>query len=115
MIEFTQEQLISVVKSLDTEELYCDHRRGATFYVGHCVEITEEDVEYVKECCELDVSSLVGKRITAHGTYEDNWGSDYFEAYVEEKTGEVVPAWTEVIEHPETVKVTWNKIYLKGN
>lgn len=110
MIEFTQEQLISVIKSMDPEELYCNHRRGSTFYVGHCLEITEEDVEYVKESCQLDVTSLIGKRITAHGTYDDNWGSDYFEAYVETKTEEVVPAWTEVIEHPETVKVTWNKI-----
>lgn len=110
MSEFTQEQLISVIKSLDTEELYCNHRRGATFYVGHYVEITEDDVEYVKECCELDISELVDKRITAHGTYDDNWGSDYFEAYIEEKTEEVVPARTQVIEHPETVKVTWSKV-----
>lgn len=110
MIKFTQEELISIIKALDVEELYCDPYRGATFYVGHCVEIAEEYVEYVKECCELDVSSLVGKRITAHGTYDDNWGSDYLKAYVEEKTEEVVPARTEVIEHPESVKVTWNKI-----
>ena len=110
MVNFTREQLISVIKSLETEELYCDHRRGATFYVGHCVEITEEDVEYAKECYDLDVSPLIGKRITAHGTYDDDWGSDYSEAYIEEKTEEVVPAWTQVIEHPETVKVTWSKV-----
>jgi hypothetical protein len=110
MTEFTQEQLIKILKVCDPDEDYSEHRRGSTFYVGHYVEVTREDVSWVSEHANLDISSLVGKRIYAHGTYDDNWGSDYFEAYVLEKTEEVVPAWTEVIEHPESVKVTWNKI-----
>ena len=59
---------------------------------------------------DIDVSTLVGKRIYANGTYDDNWGSDYFEAFVQEKTETVIPAWTEVIEHAETVKVEWSNV-----
>ena len=110
MTKFTQEQLIQVLKVCDPEEDYSEHRRGSTFYVGHFVEITEEDVPYVLNEVDIDVSTLVGKRIYANGTYDDNWGSDYFEAFVQEKTETVIPAWTEVIEHPETVKVEWSNV-----
>lgn len=110
MTKFTQEQLIQVLKVCDPEEDYSYHRRGSTFYVGHFVEIVEEDVPYVLEETGIHVASLVCKRIYAHGTYDDNWGSDYFEAFVQEKTETVIPARTEVIDHAETVKVTWSKV-----
>lgn len=110
MSEFTQEQLITILKCCDPEEDYSEHRRGSTFYCGHFVEITNDDVEYIQRVIGVDVSSLVGKRIYAHGTWSDDWGSDYFEAFIQEKTEEVVPAWTEVIEHPETVRVEWVKV-----
>lgn len=110
MYKFTQEQLIAILKCCDTEEDYSDHHKGSTFYVGHFVEIVDDDVEFIQREIGLDVSTLVGKRIYAHGTWSDDWGSDYFESFIQEKTEEVVPAWTEVIEHPETVKVTWSKV-----
>ena len=110
MTKFTQEQLIQVLKVCDPEQDYSNHRRGSTFYVGHFVEITEEDVPYVLEEIGIDVAALVGKRIYANGTYDDDWGSDYFEAFVQEKTETVIPAWTEVIDHPETVKVEWSNM-----
>ena len=111
MTEFTQEQMIQVLKACDdVEEDYSDHHRRATFFVGHYVEITEELVPDILEEVGVDVSSLIGKRIYAHGTYEEYNGSEYFEAFVQEKTETVIPAWTEVIEHPETVKVEWDKV-----
>ena len=109
MTDFTQAQLIQVMKVFDVEEDYCEHRR-ATFYVGHYVEITEDLVPDVLEEVGIDVSALIGKRIYAHGTYEEDNGTEYFEAFVQEKTETVVPAWIEVIEHPETVKVRWDRV-----
>lgn len=107
---FTQKELESILRALDPEEDYSEHRRGSTFYVGHYVEVTEEDVQWISKQLSLDITSLVGKRIYGHGTWDDDWGGDYTEVYLEEKTEEVVLAWAEVIEHPETVQVKWNKI-----
>lgn len=109
MTDFTEQQLFRVMEVCDIEEDYSEHRRGATFYVGHYLEITEDLVPDVLEEVGIDVSALIGKRIYAHGTYDDDNGTDYFEAFVQEKTETVVPAWTEVIDHPETVKVIWTQ------
>ena len=108
MSVFTQDQLIRVMGVCVIEEDYCEHQR-ATLYVGHFVEITEDLVPEVLEEVGIDVSDLIGKRIYAHGTY-DSVGTEYFEAFVQEKTETVVPAWTEVIEHPETIKVVWGVV-----
>lgn len=110
MTKFTQEQLIAILKVFDPEEDYREHHKRSTFYVGHFVEITEEDVPYVLKEVGIDVITLVGKRIYAYGTYDEDWGSDYFEAFIQEKTETVVPAGTEVIEHPDTIKVEWCKV-----
>lgn len=110
MVEFTQKQLEDILKATDAERDWEEHHRGSTFYVGDYVILVEDDVKWVQKQLGIDVSSLVGKRIYGTGTWDVDWGSEYTDVEVQEKSEEVVPAWTEVIEHPETVKVTWNKI-----
>ena len=110
MEEFTQKQLEAILKATDAEREWEEHRRGSTFYVGDYVILVEEDVEWIQKQLGIDVSRLVGKRIYGTGTWDEDWGSEYTDVEVQEKTEEVIPAWTEVIEHPETVKITWNKI-----
>lgn len=107
MTDFTPTQLIQVLESCEHVSDYSDHHRRSTFFVGHYIEITEELVPEILEEVGIDVSSLIGKRIYGHGTYEEYNGTEYFEVFVQEKTETVVPAWTEIIEHPETVKVSW--------
>ena len=107
---FTKEQLQEILGAVDAERDWTEHRRGSTFYVGEYVEITEQDIPWCDAELGIDVSSLVGKRIYGTGTYDDDWGTEYRDVEVQEKTEEVIPAWTEVIEHPETVKITWSKV-----
>lgn len=104
MAEFTKEQLIGILYEGDPE-VEKEFRKGGSFYATAYAEITDEDAEYDTECIPL-----IGKRIVGTGYWSDYDGLDLYDAWIEEKTEEVVPAWTEVIEHPETVKVTWNKI-----
>lgn len=104
MIEFTKDELISIIYQLDPV-VEKEFRKYSSFYATASAEITEEDAGWLDACAKL-----VGKRIVATGYWSDSDGLDLYDAWVEEKTEEVVPAWTEVIEHPESVKVAWNKI-----
>ena len=104
MAEFTKDDLISILYQLDPE-VEKEFRKYSSFYATAYAEATEEDADWCEECRDL-----VGKRIVGTGYWSDNDGLDLCDAWIEEKTEEVVPAWTQVIEHPETVKVTWNKI-----
>lgn len=104
MTDLTKDELISIIYQLDPE-VQKEFRKYSSFYATAYAEITEKDAEWDDGC-----KRLVGKRIVATGYWDDSDGLDLYDAWVEEKTEEVVPAWTEVIEHPESVNVTWNKI-----
>ena len=104
MVEFTKEKLIEIIKQLDPE-VEKEFRKYAEFYAAAYAEVTQEDAKGNPEC-----EPLLGKMVVATGYWSDSAGLDLYDAWIEEKSEEVVPAWTEVIEHPETVKITWNKI-----
>lgn len=104
MNTLTKDELISIIYQVDPE-VETKFRKYSSFYATAISEVCEEDAEWLDGCKEL-----VGKRIVATGYWSDDAGLDLYDAWVEEKTEEVVPAWTQVIEHLETVKVTWNKI-----
>ena len=104
MVEFTKEKLIEIIKQLDPE-VEKEFRKYAEFYATAYAEVTQEDAKGNPEC-----EPLLGQMVVATGYWSDSAGLDLYDAWIEEKSEEVVPAWTEVIEHPETVKITWNKI-----
>lgn len=104
MVEFTKEKLIEIIKQLDPV-VEKEFRKYAEFYATAYAEVTQEDAKGNPEC-----EPLLGKMVVASGYWSDSTGLDLYNAWIEEKSEEVVPAWTQVIEHPETVKVTWNKI-----
>ena len=104
MTKFTKNRLIEIIKQLDPE-VETEFRKYSSFYATAFAEVTEKDAEFGDDCKEL-----VGKRIVGTGYWSDSDGLDLYDAWIEEKTEEVVPAWTQVIEHPETVKVTWSKV-----
>ena len=104
MVELTKDGLIQILYQLDPK-VEKEFRKYSSFYATAFAEVTKEDAEWLADCEEL-----VGKRIVATGYWSDYDGLDLYDAWVEVKTEEVIPAWTEVIEHPETVKTTWSKV-----
>lgn len=89
---FTNQQLIDILKDLDPE-VEKEHRRGSSFYATAYVEVSEGDQKYI----ECDISSLFGKRIVGIGTWDDDWGLDLYDAWVESKTIQHIPEEVKVI------------------
>ena len=99
MTKFTKNRLIEMIKQLDPE-VETEFRKYSSFYATAFAEVTEKDAEFGDDCKEL-----VGKRIVGTGYWSDSDGLDLYDAWIEEKTEEVVPAWTEVIEHPGLLRL----------
>lgn len=98
----TTKQLIEIINDLDPE-VEKEHRRGSSFYATAWVEVAEEDQKYVS----VDISHLVGKRIVGHGTWDDDWGLELNEAWVESKTIQYIPEEVKII--PAYTKKIWTK------
>lgn len=79
-----------------------EHRKYSSFFCWSSYTFTQEDVYmYAQE--GVDASDFLNVQVTMHGTWDDNWGSDWDETIYEkvEEYQELIPEKV-IPEHYET-------------